>query len=317
MTTKNKILVVVAHSDDETLGCGGTIVHHVRNNDKVFCISFTNGVGARFDNNKNEYEIKKRKASALKAQKILGFKWLEEYCADLPDNSLDAVSMLELIKIIEQTKKKIIPEEILKAKENGKKIIIALGYQTVNNWFESYTQPIANWTAQINFLEDIIKLSRHLNDTFIILRPKGKEWITNTYFKSILNKINDCENIVISNNYKEPFYSYKLCANADLIIAKHTSIADECLSHEIPVLFHDYTHNLKKFISLAFDYSPSGLMCHNFEEILEKSKSLLFNSSSKLKDEISKLNKTIYYVKERGNIKNKIIEQVERLVNST
>ena len=53
MTTKNKILVVVAHSDDETLGCGGTIVHHVRNNDKVFCISFTNGVGARFDNNKN------------------------------------------------------------------------------------------------------------------------------------------------------------------------------------------------------------------------------------------------------------------------
>ena len=171
--------------------------------------------------------------------------------------------------------------------------------------------------AHINFLEDIVKLSRHLNDTFIIFRHKNIEWITNTYFKSILNKINDCENIVISSNYKESFYSYKLCANADLIIAKHTSLADECLSHEIPVLFHDYTHNLKKAMSFIFDYSPSGLMCHNFEEILEKSKSLLFNSSSKLKDEISKLNKTIYYVKEGGNIKNKIIEKVERLVNST
>ena len=213
-------------------------------------------------------------------------------------------------------KKKIIPEEISKAKENGKKIIIALGYQTVNNWFESYTQPIANWTAQINFLEDIIKLSRHLNDTFIILRPKGIEWITNTYFKSILNKINDCENIVISNNYKESFYSYKLCANADLIIAKHTSLADECLSHEIPVLFHDYTHNLKKNISLAFDYSPSGLMCYNFEELLERSKSLLFNSSSKLKNEIAALNKTIYHVKERGNIKNKIILDCMRIIQN-
>ena len=208
-------------------------------------------------------------------------------------------------------KKKIIPEEISKAKENGKKIIIALGYQTVNNWFESYTKPLLSWTAHINFLEDIVKLSRHLNDTFIILRPKSIEWITNTYFKSILNKINDCENIIISSNYKESFYSYKLCANADLIIAKHTSLADECLSHEIPVLFHDYTHNLKKSISVAFDYSPSGLMCYNFEELLERSKSLLFNSSSKLKNEIAALNKTIYHVKEKGNIKNKIIMHLE------
>ncbi len=48
-------------------------------------------------------------------------------------------------------KKKIIPEEISRAKENGKKIIIALGYQTVNNWFESYTNPILSWTAHMNF----------------------------------------------------------------------------------------------------------------------------------------------------------------------
>ena len=214
-------------------------------------------------------------------------------------------------------KKKIIPEEISKAKENGKKIIIVLGYQTVNNWFESYTNPIISWTAHINFLEDIVKLSRHLKDTFIILRHKDIKWITNTYFKSILNKINDCENIYISSNYKESFYSYKLCANADLIIAKHTSIADECLSHEIPVLFHDYTHNLKKNISLAFDYSPSGLMCHNFEELLERSKSLLFNSSSKLKNEIAALNKTIYHVKEKGNIKNKIILDCMRIIQNS
>ena len=58
-------------------------------------------------------------------------------------------------------------------------------------------------------------------------------------------------------------------------------------------------------------------MCYNFEELLEKSKSLLFNSSSKLKDEIIKLNKTIYFVKEKGNIKNKIIDQLENLISST
>ena len=56
-------------------------------------------------------------------------------------------------------------------------------------------------------------------------------------------------------------------------------------------------------------------MCYTFEELLERSKSLLFDSSSKLRDEISELNKTIYYVKEKGNIKNKIIKQLENLIN--
>ena len=74
---------------------------------------------------------------------------------------------------------------------------------------------------------------------------------------------------------------------------------------------------MKGIVSDAFDYSPSGLMCYNFEELLERSKSLLFDSSSKLKDEITKLNKTIYYVKEKGNIKNKIIGNLENLLNST
>ena len=67
--------------------------------------------------------------------------------------------------------------------------------------------------------------------------------------------------------------------------------------------------------SVVFDYSSSGLMCHNFGELLERSKSLLFDGSSQLRDEISELNKTIYYVKEKGNIKNKIIKQLENLIN--
>ena len=74
---------------------------------------------------------------------------------------------------------------------------------------------------------------------------------------------------------------------------------------------------MKRIATDAFDYSSSGLMCYNFEELLEKSKSLLFNNSSKLKDEIIKLNKTIYHVKEKGNIKNKIIDQLENLISST
>ena len=87
---------------------------------------------------------------------------------------------------------------------------------------------------------------------------------------------------MISNNYVEFRYSYKLCANADLIIAKHTSLADECLAKGIPVIFHEYTHNTKKLVLDYPHFLPKDFICYNFEELLEKSKFLLFSNSSKL-----------------------------------
>jgi hypothetical protein len=213
-------------------------------------------------------------------------------------------------------KQKNIPEEIFRAKNNGKKIIILLGYTSSNYWFDSYYQTVLSWSAQLHFLEDALRLSKNLKNTHLILRYKSLHWTNNLYYKNIFNRINDSENITLSDNYKEKCYSYKLCANADLIIAKQTSIADECLAHEIPVLFHDYTHNMQNIASDAFDYSPSGIVCYNFEELLEKSKSILFDSSSKLKEEISKLNKEIYHVEDKGNIKKKISNQLENIIQS-
>jgi len=214
-------------------------------------------------------------------------------------------------------KKENIPKEIFKAKENGKKILIILAYQSQHYWFESYTSLVLSWSAQVSLLEDILRLSEKLNNTFIVIKYKSVNWTTNVYFKKILKKINDCENIIISTNFEEAFYAYKLCANADLVIAKHTSLVDECLTNEIPVLIHDYNHNQTKIFSKAFNYLSSKIMCNNFEELLERSKSLLFDNSSKLKDEIAVLNKKIYHVKEKGNVKNKIIRQLENLINRT
>ena len=47
MKKSKKVLICVAHSDDETIGCGGTIAAHIKNKDQVFCVYMTDGVGAR------------------------------------------------------------------------------------------------------------------------------------------------------------------------------------------------------------------------------------------------------------------------------
>lgn len=106
---KKRILIIVAHTDDESFGCGGLIKKLSLNKNKISAISFTNGVGARL--NKKEKEIEKRKKSSIKASKILGFSWLAQY--DYPDNQLDSVNLLEIIQIIEKHKKKLKPHIVI------------------------------------------------------------------------------------------------------------------------------------------------------------------------------------------------------------
>lgn len=107
--TKKKILILVAHTDDESFGCGGFIKKLRQKKNNIYAISFTNGVGSR-DSSKISI-INKRKKASLKAAKILGFHWIAQF--DFPDNQLDKVSILTITKIIEKYKKKINPEIVI------------------------------------------------------------------------------------------------------------------------------------------------------------------------------------------------------------
>ncbi|AIQ95514.1 PIG-L deacetylase family protein [Prochlorococcus sp. MIT 0604] len=102
---KNRVLVVVAHPDDETIGMGGTIRKHINQGDDVFVIAMTDGTGSRDSFNKED--ILKRVNSSNIASDLLGFKWLERF--NFKDNMLDNEPLLEIIKLIEKSKKMIQP----------------------------------------------------------------------------------------------------------------------------------------------------------------------------------------------------------------
>ena len=59
---KEVVLIVIAHSDDESISMAGTIIKHVNKGDKVYVISMTNGVSGR--NGSNKSDITKRKNSS-------------------------------------------------------------------------------------------------------------------------------------------------------------------------------------------------------------------------------------------------------------
>ena len=104
-------LIVVAHRDDEILGCGGTIAKLIEDKYKVYAISMTNGVSSRARSSKKE--IKQRYKNSLKASKVIGFNWLNKISGDFADNAMDSEPLLNIVKVIEKAKKITNPEIVI------------------------------------------------------------------------------------------------------------------------------------------------------------------------------------------------------------
>lgn len=110
---KNNVLVIAAHPDDEILGCGGAIAKHVEQGDNVAVVIFAEGVTSRDDNrdvNKHSKELHNLSISSQKANEILGVKDIS--FLGYPDNRMDSMPRLEVIKETEKIIKKTNPNII-------------------------------------------------------------------------------------------------------------------------------------------------------------------------------------------------------------
>lgn len=98
------VLVVAAHPDDEVLGCGGTIIHHIARGDSVHILFLSDGVMSR--NGAVTADVGARRKAAENAANIMG---AEKEFADFPDNRFDEVGLLDIARRIEETKNRVRP----------------------------------------------------------------------------------------------------------------------------------------------------------------------------------------------------------------
>ena len=99
------VLVVAAHPDDEVLGCGGTIAKHVAAGDEVHVVFMADGVGAR-GGDLNQEAIE-REGAMRAAGIVLGTT--STRCLRLPDNQMDSVPLLDIVKALEGVFRKVNP----------------------------------------------------------------------------------------------------------------------------------------------------------------------------------------------------------------
>ena len=99
----NKALVIAVHPDDETLGCGGTLLKHKANNDEIHWLICT-------AMNKNQSKYKVREQEIEKISKMYDFNGVHKL--ELNTMQVDEYSISELIEKISKVIKKVQPNII-------------------------------------------------------------------------------------------------------------------------------------------------------------------------------------------------------------
>lgn len=113
MKNNSAVAVIVAHPDDEVLGCGGTIARFVEEGRMVHVLIMSDGVTSRWATEKPDAlsELDARNQAARVANNILGVHSL--LMLDLPDNRMDRLEQLNVVKLVEEFISRVQPELVL------------------------------------------------------------------------------------------------------------------------------------------------------------------------------------------------------------
>lgn len=214
-----------------------------------------------------------RPAAAVSREMALCSKTLfvpSEYFSLLIDNSISCavsellpIGMWRTDLLVERLKSDTTNEV-----EIQRLLCVVLPYHTPTDNSLSNIDLVVSEQASKHFLCDVIKLASIHPEIDFIIRGKNADWTTLDSYSEIYKEILNSNNIEVSQDYEVLNESYNLCARADLIVGKHTSLIDEALSVNIPCVIHDYTHNTKSVIRGQITYLPRELWAENYAELL-------------------------------------------------
>ena len=112
MRAPDSVLVVAAHPDDEVLGCGGTMARLANEGQEVRIAILAEGMTSRYEQREqaNQKELDQLHANAQQAADKIRAK--ELVLCKLPDNRMDTVPLLEVVKLVEDLIEKFKPAVI-------------------------------------------------------------------------------------------------------------------------------------------------------------------------------------------------------------
>jgi hypothetical protein len=125
-----------------------------------------------------------------------------------------------------------------------------------------------NWKNDIYFRNEILLLAQSYPEIEFIFRGKNCNWYKNKQHDPVISKINKLSNVSVDTDYSiNHWKSYHLCVSSDLIIARPTSLAEECVSKGMNVIVYDYGINYKTSVKKFLPNLLKEYYCSSFEQL--------------------------------------------------
>ena len=127
--SEHKYLVIAAHPDDEVLGCGGSLAKWSMQGAQTNVLILAEGITSRSEKRNPENDAKlldQLSKSALISSNILGVDDIK--ILDFPDNRMDSVDLIEVIKKVEDYISKYRPDTIITHHQND----LNIDHQLIN-----------------------------------------------------------------------------------------------------------------------------------------------------------------------------------------
>lgn len=164
----NKVLVVAVHADDETLGCGGTLLKHKNQGDEIHWLLLT-GPTKDHPSNFTEERIEARKTIVDRINNAYNFDGLNYL--ELPTQLLHTLDLRDIIKKISEVFKRVQPNIIYTMFANDVHSDHRVAFDAVYSCTKSFRYP---------FIEKIYMMET-LSETEFALSVPAKTFVPNVY----------------------------------------------------------------------------------------------------------------------------------------
>jgi LmbE family N-acetylglucosaminyl deacetylase len=177
------VLVLAAHPDDETLGCGATIHKHASRGDNVCVMTFTNGSASRGPSSSD------RRHQLYTAGEILGFQVLDAF--PFPDNAMDGIPLLDVIHEVEKTltEKKYTPDVVYTHSPACLNVDHRVVFEVSNVVFRGGPSSVYCFEVPSSTEWDLDPMRRFVPNHYSVLSPENVQAKMNALTKAYDNEL--------------------------------------------------------------------------------------------------------------------------------